>query len=245
MEPAVRADRGACADVRACADPRALADLGALLDDRAGFDACAGCDARRARLSPPDRFRANGSGGLSSCETRAKYAYGLSQTILDFWVSASASALRITADAAVFARASLNRGLEKNAISPCAARSSGATCRISTSWSPATRPPRREAISASVSAMSFCGGGLAFQRLDHPVGEIDARVRIDRVLEDDVVLLLVGDRADRAVRLLEHLRQPSLRRWFGSSTEFAALPLEFAILLLGSRPSRGAGSPTS
>src|SRR5438034_879961 len=52
--------------------------------------------------------------------------------------------------------------------------------------------------------MSF-RGRLAFQRLDHLVGDVDARAREDGVLEDDVVLFLLGDLADDAVRLLHHL----------------------------------------
>src|SRR5262245_5125766 len=113
-------------------------------------------------------------------------------------------------------------------MSPSAACSSAATCRISTCGSPATRPPRRAAICASVSAMSF-GGRLAFQRLDHSLGEVDARVRVHRILEDDVVLLLLGERADRPVRLLEHLRQLFVAALVQVFLELAAPALEIAI----------------
>src|SRR2546425_3478548 len=62
------------------------------------------------------------------------------------------------------------------------------------------RPPRSTLFPYTTLFRSF-RGRLAFQRLDHLVGDVDARAREDGVLEDDVVLFLLGDLADDAVRL--------------------------------------------
>src|SRR5687768_12636289 len=116
-------------------------------------------------------------------------------------VSGSLSAARITAAARLAASLSRWRGWARKVISPAAACSSEPTCRISVCGSPATRPPRRATISPSVSGPGICSlrGWLAFERLDHPVGDVDARARENRVLEDDVELLLLGDLPDHPV----------------------------------------------
>src|SRR3970040_1394385 len=89
---------------------------------------------------------------------------------------------------------------EKKLIWPEAARSSGPTRRISTCASPATRPPRRETICPSVKGPGIPSfrRQFAFERLDHPVGDVDARARVHGVLEDDVEELLLGALPDHA-----------------------------------------------
>src|SRR5262245_45845545 len=133
------------------------------------------------------------SSGLNSCDTRAKYAYGLSLTMRGSAVALSSAGATITAAAPVSASLPFSFRDTKKVISPAPARSSEPTWRIRVSALPATRPPRREAICASVS-----GSGMpslrrrlaAFERLDHLVGDVDARADIGRhLLEDDVELL--------------------------------------------------------
>src|SRR5258708_8168403 len=114
------------------------------------------------------------------------------------------------------------------------ALSSGASWRTSVAASPATRPPRRATICPSVNGpgMESLRGRLALiERLDHLVGDVDARARVDGVLEDDVVLLLLGDLADHAVGLLDHLRQLLVASLVQVLAELALLALEVAILL--------------
>src|SRR5512145_350186 len=120
----------------------------------------------------------------------------------------SASCARITAEARVARSFPRCFGLERKVIAPAGAVSSDPTCRMRVSASPATRPPRRETISPSVSPPGI--GSLRrrlarLERLDHLVGDVDARAREHRVLEDDVELFLLRDLADDAVRELHHL----------------------------------------
>src|SRR4051812_9077079 len=125
---------------------------------------------------------------------------------------------------------------------PSPADSSEATWRTTVSASPATRPPRRATICPSVSGpgtKSLCRRLALVERLDHPFGDVDAGAREDGVLEDDVVLLLLGDLADDAVRLLHHLRELLVPALVQVLAELALLPLEVAvevgeIALLGS-----------
>src|SRR5947208_2648571 len=120
---------------------------------------------------------------------------------------------------------------------PALAPSSEATWCTSVSPSPATRPPRRCTISPSVSGPATVAnarslrGRLALERLDHLVGDVDARAREDGVLEDDVVLLLLGDLADDAVCLLHHLRELLVAPLVEVLAEFALLSLEVAVQL--------------
>src|SRR5580765_3298551 len=106
------------------------------------------------------------------------------------------------------------------------------------SEAPATRPPRRATICASLigpamapSARSLGRRLAAVQRLDHLVGKVDARTGVDGVLEDDVVLLLLRDLADDAVRLLHHLGEFLVPARVQVLAELALLPLEFAVQL--------------
>src|SRR5581483_4371771 len=124
----------------------------------------------------------------------------------------------------------------KKVISSGRAFSSEPTWRTRTPASPATRPPRREAISPSVSgaamgssAASLRGGLVAVERLDHLVGDVDARAREHGVLEDDVVLLLLRDLPDHAVRLLDDLRQLLVAALVEVLAELALLALEVAV----------------
>src|SRR4051812_14802951 len=172
--------------------------------------------------------------GLNICDTRAKYAYGSSQTMRGRVVSFSLSAPTMTAVARVAASLALCLTLARKAIWPLPASSSEPTWRITVAGSPATRPPRREAISPSVSGpgMGSLRGRLGcFQRLDHLLGDVDARAGEYGVLEDDVVLLLLGDLADHAVRLLHHLRQLFVAPRIEILAELALLALEIAVEL--------------
>src|SRR5688572_16162231 len=138
----------------------------------------------------------------------------------------------ITAEARVAASRPLKRALERKLISPGCACSSEPTCATRVAGSPATRPPRRRTISASVSApgMASLRRRLALiQRPDHLVGDVDARAREDGVLEDDVELLLLGDLADHAVGLLHHLRQLLVAALVEVLAELALLALELAV----------------
>src|SRR6185295_10530821 len=112
-------------------------------------------------------------------------------------VSFSFAAATITAAARVATSLALCLTLARKAICPPPASSREPTWRITVPESPATRPPRREAISPSVSGpgMGSLRGrlGCCFQRLDHLLGDVDARAGENGVLEDDVVLLLLGD----------------------------------------------------
>src|SRR5436305_13298335 len=127
-------------------------------------------------------------------------------------VSPSDSAATMTAPACVASSFARCRLPLKNLICRASADSSEATWWISASGAPATRPPRRATICASVIGPAMAptvgslGRRLAVQRLDHLVGEVDARAGVDGVLEDDVVLFLLGDLANHAVRLLDNLR---------------------------------------
>src|SRR5919109_1843884 len=116
-----------------------------------------------------------------------------------------------------------------------AAPSSEATWCTSVLAPPAPRPRGRCTISPSVSgpAMVFNPRSLrrrlALERLDHLVGDVDARAREDGVLEDDVELLLLGDLPDDAVRLLDHLRELLVAALVQVLAELALLPLEVAV----------------
>src|SRR5687768_10728549 len=146
-------------------------------------------------------------------------------------VSASASAPTMSAAARVPASLSLCRRCERKLISPGAAASSEPTWLIRVCASPATRPPRREAISPSVNGpgMSSLRRRLAFQRLDHLVCDVDARAREHGVLEDDVELLLLGDLPDDAVAELHDLRQLLVAPLVEVLAELALLALELAV----------------
>src|SRR5687768_17349009 len=149
-------------------------------------------------------------------------------------VSFSFPGARITAAARVPASLLVFLLLERKVIWPAAAPSREPTWRIRVCASPATRPPRREAISPRVNGpgMPSFRRRLAFQRLDHLVGDVDARADIGRhLLEDDVELLLLGDQADHAVRLLDHPRQLLVAALVQVLAELALLALELAVHL--------------
>src|SRR3954463_13129471 len=150
-------------------------------------------------------------------------------------VSLSPSAPTITAPARVAASCGRWRAPVKKLMWRSSALSSEATWWTTVLWSPATRPPRRATICPSVS-----GPGTASLRwrlarvegLDHLVGDVDARAREHGVLEDDVVLFLLGDLADDTVRLLYDLGQLLVATLVQVLAEFALLPLEVAVQLV-------------
>src|SRR5438045_3924146 len=124
-------------------------------------------------------------------------------------VRPSPSAVTITAPARVAARFAFSFGSAKKVICSGVACSSEPTWLTSVPSSPATRPPRRVAICPSVSGpgIGLFRRRLAFERLDHLVGDVDARAAVDGVLQDQVELLLLGNLVDHPIRLLDHLRQ--------------------------------------
>src|SRR5437588_12474779 len=149
-------------------------------------------------------------------------------------VSASASAPRTTAPARVAASFARWRLPVKKLMCSAVAPSSEATWCTTVSALPATRPPRRATICPSVNGpgMESLRRRLALiERLDHLVGDVDARAREHGVLEDDVELLLLGDMPDDAVRLLDHLCQLLVASLVQVLAELALLPLEVAVLL--------------
>src|ERR671937_99140 len=116
--------------------------------------------------------------------------------------------------------------------------SSEATWCTSVFASPATRPPRRSTICPSVNgpatvvnARSLRGRLALLERLDHLVGDVDARAREDGVLEDDVELFLLGDLPDDAVRLLDDLGEFLIAALVQILAKLALLPLEVAVQL--------------
>src|SRR5512145_1858034 len=147
-------------------------------------------------------------------------------------VRPSFSGATMTAAACVCVSRSTNFLELRNAICPAPACSSEPTWRIRVCGSPATRPPRREAICPSVNGpgMRSFGGRLAFQRLDHLVGDVDARADVGRhLLEDDVELLLLRDHADHPVCLLHDLRELLVAPLIQVLTELALLSLELPV----------------
>src|SRR5215510_14023069 len=138
----------------------------------------------------------------------------------------------MTAEAPVAAAFARCFGPERKVISPAAAFSSEPTCRMRVAASPATRPPRRETISPSVSTPGIASlrRRLArIERLDHLVGDVDARAREHGILEDDVELLLLGDLADDAIGQLHHLGKLLVAPLVEVFAELALLPLEVAV----------------
>src|SRR5678809_409001 len=113
-------------------------------------------------------------------------------------VRPSPSAETITAPARVACSLGFSFGSAKKVICFGVACSSEPTCSTSVSPLPATRPPRREAICPSVSGpgIGLFRRRLALERLDHLVGDVDARAAVDGVLQDQVELLLFGDLVD-------------------------------------------------
>src|SRR3954447_21592465 len=152
----------------------------------------------------------------------------------------SACASSTTAPARVAASFERYRLPVKKLMCRASARSSEATWCTRVSALPASRPPSRCTISLRVSgpatgftADSLRGGRLApVEGLYHPVGDVDARAREDGVLEDDVVLLLLGDLTDDPVRLLYDLGQLLVATLVQVLAEFALLPLEVAVQLV-------------
>src|SRR5712671_2106803 len=140
-------------------------------------------------------------------------------------VRPSPSAATITAPARVAASFAFSFGSAKKVICSGVACSREPTWLTSVPASPATRPPRRVAICPSVSGpgIALFRRRLAFERLDHLVGDVDARAAVDGVLEDEVVLLLLGDLVDHP------LRQLLVAALVEVLAELALLALELAV----------------
>src|SRR5258706_9785858 len=93
-------------------------------------------------------------------------------------------------------------GFERNAICPGPAESMVATPVSPCVTSPTASPPRWPTISRSVSESAM--GLLVRQRLDDLLGDVDARAREHRFLDDQVELLLLRDLVDDARRHALH-----------------------------------------
>src|SRR5580765_6749697 len=148
-------------------------------------------------------------------------------------VRLSPSAATITAPARVAASFAFSFGSAKKVIWSGVACSRDPTWLTSVPASPATRPPRRVAICPSVSGpgIGLFRRRLAFERLDHLVGDVDPRAAVDGVLQDQVELLLLGDLVDHAIRLLHHLGQLLVAALVEVLAELALLALEIAVQL--------------
>src|SRR3954451_23076431 len=88
--------------------------------------------------------------------------------------------------------------------------------------SASTRSPRRSCTAASL-------GGV--ERLDHLVGDVVLGIDVDRFLQHQVVLLLLGDLLDDAVGALEDLLEFLVLARREVFLELAALALELAVLV--------------
>src|SRR5687767_8125029 len=146
-------------------------------------------------------------------------------------VSCSPSAATITAPARVAASLAFSFGSTKKVICCGVACSSEPTWATSVSALPATRPPRRDAICPSVSGpgIALFRRRLALERLDHLVGDVDARAAVHRILENQIELFLLGDLVDHPVGLLDHPRQLLVAALVQVLAELALLALELAV----------------
>src|SRR5690242_15884039 len=73
---------------------------------------------------------------------------------------------------------------------------------------------------------------LVGERLDHPVGDVDALARVnDRILQDQVVLLVGGDLLDHLVRALLDARKLLVAAQVQVLAEFALHPRQVARLV--------------
>src|SRR5271169_4975393 len=123
----------------------------------------------------------------------------------------------MTALAPVTARWLRYFGLDRKAIAPSPALSSGATRSITTSPSPASSEPQR-AASSRREIPTACGEPMGVraappnqarllvgERLDHLVGDVDPRARKhDRILQYQVEFFQLGNLLDDLVRPLLH-----------------------------------------
>src|SRR3990170_4286195 len=121
----------------------------------------------------------------------------------------------------------------RNAMSPGPADSRVATCLIVTSGLPTTSPPRRSTISASMNArwavIPLFRRLAVVQRLDDLVGDVDARACPDRFLENNVVLLGLGDLLHHPVGALDDARQLLVAALVEVLARLTLLALELAI----------------
>src|SRR5262249_21801178 len=72
---------------------------------------------------------------------------------------------------------------------------------------------------------------LVGQRLDHPVGDVDARTRVDDVLDYHVEFIIESDLLDRLVGALLHRGQLFVAAQTHVLTKFALHPLQVAVLV--------------
>src|SRR5688572_14201998 len=119
-------------------------------------------------------------------------------------------------------------GLDRKLRCAGPACSSGASASTTMESSPCSSPPSACTISASRSAIALAQG---VQGSDHLVGDVVLGIDVDRFLQDQVVLLLLGDLLHHAVGAVQHLLQFLVLARVQVFLEFAALALEFAVLV--------------
>src|SRR5947207_2936879 len=118
-------------------------------------------------------------------------------------------------------------GLDRKLSDVAVADSSGARSSMGRSRSPCSSPP-----SASTIRPRACGTLRLLRRVeraDHLVGDIVLRVDVHGLLQDHVVVFLLGDLLDDAVGAVEHLLQLFVLARVQVFLEFAALALEVAV----------------
>src|SRR3712207_1436832 len=114
-------------------------------------------------------------------------------------LSASVS---ISAAAPLAAACARSLGLDRKLTSAALAASRGAMPDTSMSGAPSSPPPTCSTNCRSGIAISL--RRLLVKRLQHFVGDIDARADIDRFLKYDVVLFGFGDLLDHPVGPFQH-----------------------------------------
>src|SRR3569832_2360944 len=118
-------------------------------------------------------------------------------------------------------------GLERKLIEPGEAASRGAISSIGRCGSPCNSPP-----SAWTMVPRRCGTSrlpYGVERPDHHVGDVVLRVDVHGLLQDDVVLLLLGDLLDHAIGAVEDLLQLLVLAGVEVFLELAAFVLEIVV----------------
>src|SRR5437763_9387157 len=109
---------------------------------------------------------------------------------------------------------------------PGPAESMVATPVSGAATSPTASPPSRATISRRVSVGT--PASLGREGLDDLLGDVDAPAREDRLLQDQVELLLLGDLVDHARRALLHLGELLVAAHVEVLAHLALLALEIA-----------------
>ncbi|CAM2159505.1 hypothetical protein PT2222_50344 [Paraburkholderia tropica] len=84
---------------------------------------------------------------------------------------------------------------------------------------------------AAPALVAVAAGAVGCERLQHLVGDVDARTDVHRFLHDQVVMLLFGDLLDDLVRAVEHRGEFFVATLIQVFAELALLALEVAVEL--------------